>query len=192
MHAVLGECLEAVSSELSFIALENAFELFGEPPRAQGGAALCARRCFLWAWFAATEQRCGWAPRSGMDLMIDEEWNVWLLEANAEPDFAQTGAPADQPAVLYPRRRSPCLQALAVYHACRCHAGPPAACTVFLRTGDRLQQVVEGVVEGTLRLSLDRWFPAGAVAGTSGLPEGFAKVFSRLDPRAQRATIAFK
>lgn len=29
MHAVLGECLEAVSGELSFIALENAFELFG-------------------------------------------------------------------------------------------------------------------------------------------------------------------
>jgi hypothetical protein len=35
-------------------------------------------------------------PRSfelyGFDLLVDAEWHVWLLEANAEPDFAQTGA----------------------------------------------------------------------------------------------------
>ena len=23
--------------------------------------------------------------------MVDEDWKVWLLEANAEPDFKQTG-----------------------------------------------------------------------------------------------------
>ena len=27
----------------------------------------------------------------GFDLMVDEDWKVWLLEANAEPDFKQTG-----------------------------------------------------------------------------------------------------
>jgi hypothetical protein len=35
-------------------------------------------------------------PRSfelyGFDMLVDAEWKVWLLEANAEPDFAQTGA----------------------------------------------------------------------------------------------------
>lgn len=87
MRAVLGECLEAVSSELSFIALENAFELFGA---CRGRRVVCC---------AGLERSCAMrAPplsprgRAGMDLMIDEDWNVWLLEANAEPDFAQTGA----------------------------------------------------------------------------------------------------
>lgn len=47
--------MEAVSSELSFFALPNCFELFG------------------------------------FDLLVDSRWHVWLLEANAEPDFAQTG-----------------------------------------------------------------------------------------------------
>ena len=28
----------------------------------------------------------------GFDLLVDSSWHVWLLEANAEPDFAQTGA----------------------------------------------------------------------------------------------------
>jgi hypothetical protein len=28
----------------------------------------------------------------GFDMLVDAEWKVWLLEANAEPDFAQTGA----------------------------------------------------------------------------------------------------
>lgn len=27
----------------------------------------------------------------GFDLMLDENWHVWLLEANAEPDLQQTG-----------------------------------------------------------------------------------------------------
>eukprot|EP00210_Caulerpa_lentillifera_P004046 g3859.t1 len=27
----------------------------------------------------------------GFDFLLDAEWNVWLLEANAEPDFKQTG-----------------------------------------------------------------------------------------------------
>ena len=27
----------------------------------------------------------------GFDFLIDREWGVWLLEANAEPDFVQTG-----------------------------------------------------------------------------------------------------
>jgi Tubulin-tyrosine ligase family len=48
-----GECLEAVSHELTFFPLPRCFELFG------------------------------------FDLMVDEDWRVWLLEANAEPDFGQ-------------------------------------------------------------------------------------------------------
>eukprot|EP00936_MAST-01D_sp_MAST-1D-sp1_P001687 g1687.t1 len=28
----------------------------------------------------------------GFDLLVDENWHVWLLEANAEPDFRQTGS----------------------------------------------------------------------------------------------------
>eukprot|EP00937_MAST-01D_sp_MAST-1D-sp2_P002412 g2412.t1 len=28
----------------------------------------------------------------GFDLMVDDQWHVWLLEANAEPDFKQTGS----------------------------------------------------------------------------------------------------
>lgn len=27
----------------------------------------------------------------GFDLLVDDTWHVWLLEANAEPDLAQTG-----------------------------------------------------------------------------------------------------
>ncbi|KAK9903517.1 hypothetical protein WJX75_007884 [Coccomyxa subellipsoidea] len=55
MHGLIGECLEAVSNELTFFTLPNCFELFG------------------------------------FDLMVDEDWHVWLLEANAEPDLQQTG-----------------------------------------------------------------------------------------------------
>ena len=25
----------------------------------------------------------------GLDLLVDADWHVWLLEANAEPDFGQ-------------------------------------------------------------------------------------------------------
>ena len=39
-----GECLEAVSAELSFFTLPNCFELFG------------------------------------FDLLVDEDWHLWLLE----------------------------------------------------------------------------------------------------------------
>ncbi|KAK9815849.1 hypothetical protein WJX72_010743 [[Myrmecia] bisecta] len=56
VQAVIGECLEAVSSELTFFTLPNCFELFG------------------------------------FDLLVDEDWQVWLLEANAEPDLKQTGS----------------------------------------------------------------------------------------------------
>ena len=52
-EAVIGECLEAVSGELSFFTLPTCFELFG------------------------------------FDLLVDQDWHVWLLEANAEPDFMQ-------------------------------------------------------------------------------------------------------
>ena len=41
-----GECMEAVSSELTFFTLPNCFELFG------------------------------------FDLLVDECWNVWLLEVS--------------------------------------------------------------------------------------------------------------
>lgn len=51
--AVIGECLEAVSHELTFFPLPRCFELFG------------------------------------FDLMVDANWRLWLLEANAEPDFGQ-------------------------------------------------------------------------------------------------------
>ena len=52
---LVGQCFEAVSSELSFMPMPNCFELFG------------------------------------FDFLIDEDWHCWLLEANAEPDFVQTG-----------------------------------------------------------------------------------------------------
>lgn len=55
MQAIIGECLDAVSGELTFFTLPNCFELFG------------------------------------FDLMVDDQWQVWLLEANAEPDLMQTG-----------------------------------------------------------------------------------------------------
>mmetsp|Transcript_6868 Transcript_6868/g.14126 ORF Transcript_6868/g.14126 Transcript_6868/m.14126 type:complete len:82 (+) Transcript_6868:906-1151(+) len=32
------------------------------------------------------------SPRFGFDFLIDEKHNVWFLEANAFPDFQQTGA----------------------------------------------------------------------------------------------------
>ena len=41
-----GECMEAVSSELSFFTLPNCFELFG------------------------------------FDLLVDEDWHLWLLEVS--------------------------------------------------------------------------------------------------------------
>lgn len=53
LQAIIGECLQAVSSELTFFTLPTCFELFG------------------------------------FDLLVDEDWRVWLLEANAEPDFMQ-------------------------------------------------------------------------------------------------------
>ena len=53
VRAVIGECMEAVSAELSFFTLPNCFELFG------------------------------------FDLLVDRDWRLWLLEANAEPDFLQ-------------------------------------------------------------------------------------------------------
>ena len=53
VRAVVGECMEAVSTELTFFTLPNCFELFG------------------------------------FDLMVDADWRLWLLEANAEPDFLQ-------------------------------------------------------------------------------------------------------
>ena len=55
-RAVIGECLEAVSHELTFFPLPGCFELFG------------------------------------FDLMLSADWRVWLLEANAEPDFGQVRA----------------------------------------------------------------------------------------------------
>lgn len=56
MQAIIGECIDAVSGELTFFTLPNCFELFG------------------------------------FDLMVDDQWHVWLLEANAEPDLQQTGS----------------------------------------------------------------------------------------------------
>jgi len=53
--ALVGQCFEAVSAELSFMPLPNAFELYG------------------------------------FDFLVDSDWRVWLLEVNAQPDFAQTG-----------------------------------------------------------------------------------------------------
>ena len=42
-----GECIDAVSGELTFFTLPNCFELFG------------------------------------FDLMVDDQWHVWLLEVSA-------------------------------------------------------------------------------------------------------------
>lgn len=108
--ALIGEAFAAVSSELSFMPLDNAFELYG------------------------------------FDLLVDDQWRVWLLEANAEPDFAQTGV--------------------------------------------ELKAVINNVVEGTMQLTLDQWFPHGAPNGLRACMEsqGPALVFERADPRAQGGT----
>lgn len=55
VNAIIGECMEAVSHELTFFPLADCFALFG------------------------------------FDLMVSRDWDVWLLEANADPDFSQTG-----------------------------------------------------------------------------------------------------
>lgn len=47
--APAGECIDAVSGELTFFTLPNCFELFG------------------------------------FDLLVDEEWHVWLLEVTHCP-----------------------------------------------------------------------------------------------------------
>lgn len=49
------DTLEAVSSELTFQARSNCFEIFG------------------------------------FDFMISPDWNIWLLEANSQPDLAKAG-----------------------------------------------------------------------------------------------------
>ena len=56
-RALIGECLEAVSHELTFFPLPECFALFG------------------------------------FDLMVSRDWRVWLLEANADPDFGQVHLP---------------------------------------------------------------------------------------------------
>jgi hypothetical protein len=53
VNAIIGECMEAVSHELTFFPLADCFALFG------------------------------------FDLMVSRDWDVWLLEANADPDFSQ-------------------------------------------------------------------------------------------------------
>lgn len=55
VNDMCAELVEAVSSELTFQARANCFEIFG------------------------------------LDFMLDPEWNVWLLEANAEPDLSKAG-----------------------------------------------------------------------------------------------------
>ena len=77
VKAVIGECMEAVSAELTFFTLPNCFELFG------------------------------------FDLMVDEDWHLWLLEANAEPDFLQV--------LLSPADAAPCL-------SCRIHRRQHRCC----------------------------------------------------------------
>lgn len=57
VHHVIGECMEAVSHELTFFPLADCFALFG------------------------------------FDLMVSRDWRVWLLEANADPDFSQACNP---------------------------------------------------------------------------------------------------
>ena len=56
-----GECLEAVSSELSFFTLPNCFELFG------------------------------------FDLMVDEDWHLWLLEVQVLLQMLQALCTASDP-----------------------------------------------------------------------------------------------
>ncbi len=100
--------------------------------------------------FAAVSSELSFLPldRSfelyGFDLLVDADWHVWLIEANAEPDFAQTG--------------------------------------------DALQAVVAGVVEGALALSLDVWHPGCAAQQAAA---GYAKVFERQDPRAAGSAMTF-
>lgn len=78
-------------------------------------------------------------------------------------------------------------------HAQPSNPNPPRHAPHNLSAGDRLRDVVEGVVEGTLRLSVDKWWPGGAAAAASGgPPQGFEKVYARMDPRAQGSTMSFK
>mmetsp|Transcript_4680 Transcript_4680/g.6233 ORF Transcript_4680/g.6233 Transcript_4680/m.6233 type:complete len:478 (-) Transcript_4680:109-1542(-) len=55
VYDMVKETLHAVSSELTFQARTNCFEIFG------------------------------------FDFMISPDWNVWLLEANSQPDLAKAG-----------------------------------------------------------------------------------------------------
>lgn len=55
IRLIVGQCFDAVSSDLSLMPMQNCFELFG------------------------------------FDFLLDDEWRVWFLEANAEPDVKQTG-----------------------------------------------------------------------------------------------------
>jgi len=55
VYDIISEMVDAVTSELTFSAKNNCFEIFG------------------------------------LDFMIDDDWGVWLLEANAEPDLSKAG-----------------------------------------------------------------------------------------------------
>ena len=71
IHDLIGECFKAISCELSFLPLPNAFEFFG------------------FDFMGRMHIRCPFRLRCM--FLVDNAWHCWLLEANAEPDFKQTG-----------------------------------------------------------------------------------------------------
>ena len=56
--------------------------------------------------------------------------------------------------------------------------------------GHRLRRVVEGVVEGTLQLTVDQWWAVHPCMSCAE-PNQFTRVFSRRDPRAMGSRIRF-
>ena len=126
------------------LAAEGALPL--SDARERCGDALRQMRDVLGGVFAAVAAELSFQPLPnafelfGMDFLLDADWRVWFLEANAEPDFA--------------------------------------------RTGGALRRVVDGVVEGALRLSVDAWRPEAAAAAGAASEGEWLPVFTRADPKA--------
>jgi Tubulin-tyrosine ligase family len=92
----------------------------------------------------------------GFDLMVDADWRVWLLEANAEPDFGQVGYRCALLSCTSFTRKGMehCYAAI----TCRVLWAQRVARRVMwllLQTGERLRGLVAGVVDGTLQLVAD-------------------------------------
>lgn len=70
IYELVGECFQALKNELTFMPLSNCFEFFGFDFLRKILDSIIHKKRFI---------------------SVDSDWNCWLLEANAEPDFRQTG-----------------------------------------------------------------------------------------------------